>query len=104
MARTFLAHPQLLSNAHYNVLDILETNRKVHDDLRSVSIMVNVSYTGEVVLVDDGSGRADIRVVDFDWAGDAGSVSYSPSWNEDIAGIIGCNLARQAWRTSRAGS
>ena len=35
-------------------LDILETNGKVHGDLRFVNIMVNVSHTGKVILVDDG--------------------------------------------------
>jgi len=36
------------------VLDTLETNGKVHGDLRFVNIMVNVSHTGKVILVDDG--------------------------------------------------
>ena len=71
------------------VLDILEKNRKVHGDLRSVNIMVNISPTGDAVLVDDGSkmSRADIKVIDFDWAGDAGNVRYSTLLNVDIAGI-----------------
>lgn len=71
------------------VLDILEKNGKVHGDLRSANIMVNVSQTGELVLLDDGPERrrADLRVVDFDWSGDAGKVCYSPLRNVDIAGI-----------------
>jgi len=55
----------------------LQKNGAVHGDLRSPNIMVNVSLTGDIILVEDelGKMRANIRVVDFDWAGDAGQVS-----------------------------
>lgn len=50
-------------------------NGKLHGDLRSVNIMLEVTETGEAVLVDDngsGNSRANIKVIDFDWAGDVG--------------------------------
>ncbi|KAJ3513630.1 hypothetical protein NLJ89_g2845 [Agrocybe chaxingu] len=71
------------------VLDILENSGKVHGDLRSVNIMINVSHAGEAILVNDdpGSCRANIKVVDFDWAGDTGKVCYPPLRNSDIDDI-----------------
>jgi len=47
------------------------------------NIMINVSPAGNVILVDDklGKGRANIKVVDFDWGGDAGKVFY-PSFTK----------------------
>ena len=57
--------------------------------MRSPNIMVNVSRTGGIILVEDESRkmRADIKVVNFDWAGDAGQVFYPLSRNPDIAGV-----------------
>jgi hypothetical protein len=51
-----------------------------------LTFMVNVSPTGGIILVEDESGnvRADIRVIDFDWASCAG---YGLSRNPDIAGV-----------------
>lgn len=71
------------------VLEVLQKNHKVHGDLRAPNILVNVSVTGELILVEDDSGisRAKIKVVDFDWAGDAGKVCYPPSRNQDIVGL-----------------
>ena len=51
--------------------------------------MANVSRTGDIILVEDESRkmRANIKVVDFDWAGDAGQIFYPLSRNPDIAGL-----------------
>lgn len=38
------------------VLDVLQKNRKVHGDLRDPNILVNVSLTGQLILVEDDSG------------------------------------------------
>ena len=60
------------------VLDILLDGGKVHGDLRPPNIMINVSSAGNIILVNDnlGENRANIKVVDFDWGGDAGKVFY----------------------------
>lgn len=70
-------------------VDVLKRNGKVHGDLRSPNIMVNVSHDNKLVLVDDdsGSSRADMRVVDFDWAGDANRVHYPLSRNDAVDDI-----------------
>jgi len=71
------------------ILNILEKNNKVHGDLRSVNVMVHVSHTGEVILIKDDSGVswADIKLVDFDWGGDAGKVYYPLLRNSTIDGL-----------------
>ena len=71
------------------VLDILLDGGKVHGDLRPPNIMINVSSAGNVILVNDklGEGRANIKVVDFDWGGDAGEVFYPLSRNADFVGL-----------------
>jgi hypothetical protein len=48
--------------------------------------MINVSSAGHVILINDklGEGRANIKVVDFDWGGDAGEVFYPLLRNADI--------------------
>ena len=71
------------------VLEVLQKNHKVHGDLRAPNILVNVSLTGQLILVEDDSGirKANIKVVDFDWAGDVGKVYYPPSRNPNIVGL-----------------
>ncbi|KAK2462231.1 hypothetical protein APHAL10511_005727 [Amanita phalloides] len=71
------------------VLTILRKNKVVHGDLRPPNIMIQVSpKTGKLVCVDDeGSQRASIRVIDFDWSGEAGKVYYPGTRNEDIPDI-----------------
>ncbi|KAF8530394.1 hypothetical protein BU17DRAFT_79150 [Hysterangium stoloniferum] len=76
----------LINRSITKVLYVLKKNGKVHGDLRSLNVMVNVSETGETIRVAGGSGksRANIKVVDFDWAGDAGRVYYPALRNADI--------------------
>ena len=93
--RAYLALPDSYTHAESiwlsitKVLEVLQKNRKVHGDLRAPNILVNVSLTGQLILVEDDSGirRANIKVVDFDWAGDAGKVYYPPSRNPAIVGM-----------------
>jgi serine/threonine protein kinase len=88
----YLALPDTFTHAESirfsinKVLEVLQKNRKVHGDLRAPNILVNVSLTGQLILVEDDSGirRANIKVVDFDWAGDADKVYYPPSRNPDL--------------------
>ncbi|KAK2461026.1 hypothetical protein APHAL10511_006967 [Amanita phalloides] len=70
------------------VLKILRENNKVHGDLRSANIMVQISTTGKLVCFDDeGSHRASIKIIDFDWSGETGEVYYPPTRNEGIPGL-----------------
>jgi serine/threonine protein kinase len=72
------------------VLDILRDGGKVHGDLRPPNIMINVSSGGNVILVNDelGQSRANIKIMEFDWGGDAGKVFYPLLRNADIVGLI----------------
>ncbi|KAK2464861.1 hypothetical protein APHAL10511_002937 [Amanita phalloides] len=71
-----------------DILKILRENNKVHGDLRSVNVMVQVSVTGELACVDDDeSQRASIKIIDFDWSGETREVHYPQTRNEGIQGI-----------------
>ena len=71
------------------ILSILENNSKVHGDFRSVNIMVHVFQTDRLVVFEDDSGvsSASIKLIDFDWGGDAGKVCYPLLRNSAIDGL-----------------
>lgn len=87
-----LPHPNATASIMLStdkVIKILQKNGAVHGDLRPPNIMINVSPTAEIILVEDETKkmRAKIKVVDFDWAGASGQVFYPLSRNQDIAGV-----------------
>ncbi|TFK49813.1 hypothetical protein OE88DRAFT_387055 [Heliocybe sulcata] len=72
-----------IRNAVERVLSILETATLVHGDFRSNNIMVRLDHGGRPMLSDSGSVQ--LKVVDFDWSGEAGAVRYPATRNTDIA-------------------
>lgn len=66
------------------ILSILTEATVVHGDLRANNIMVKLDGQQPVLLGSDGVA---VKVVDFDWAGDAGVVRYPASRNQDIPDI-----------------
>jgi serine/threonine protein kinase len=63
-------HPQLA-----RLLNTMKQNNVVHGDLRPVNIMVQGS---------GGESRLDVKVIDFDWAGDRGVARYPLIRNPEI--------------------
>ncbi|PCH39285.1 hypothetical protein WOLCODRAFT_141169 [Wolfiporia cocos MD-104 SS10] len=68
------------------VLEVLESKDYVHGDLRDNNIMILVDAERRPVL---GAGQAQLRVIDFDWAGNAGEVQYPAQRNDSIEGWPG---------------
>ncbi|CAG8678193.1 5647_t:CDS:2, partial [Acaulospora colombiana] len=56
-----------------HILDLMESNEIVHGDLRPNNIMVR-----------ENQGKLELKVVDFDWAGASGAVTYPFRRNENI--------------------
>ncbi|KAF4562916.1 hypothetical protein EYR36_003349 [Pleurotus pulmonarius] len=67
-----------------HVISILQDATMVHGDLRANNIMIKLDGEQPVLL---DSGRVVVKVVDFDWAGEAGVVRYPASRNQDIPGL-----------------
>ncbi|KZT00409.1 uncharacterized protein LAESUDRAFT_764614 [Laetiporus sulphureus 93-53] len=68
------------------LLAILEQQQFVHGDLRMNNIMVQVNQDGKAVI-QKGKKKACIKVIDFDWAGNAGQVRYPQSRNKTLTDI-----------------
>ncbi|KAJ8522090.1 hypothetical protein ONZ45_g1304 [Pleurotus djamor] len=64
------------------ILSLLKANDMVHGDLRSNNIMIQCDQDRAPLL--DGGDQVSLKVIDFDWAGEAGKVSYSPLRNDDL--------------------
>ncbi|KAL0955365.1 hypothetical protein HGRIS_001613 [Hohenbuehelia grisea] len=69
------------------IISILQEATMVHGDLRANNIMIRLDDQQQPVLLDPDSDDVAVKVVDFDWAGEAGMVRYPASRNEDIRGI-----------------
>jgi len=64
-----------LQDALEKIIIALDEKKYVHGDLRSNNIMIQT----------DGMDKSvEFKVVDFDWAGEAGQVYYLAEWNRDI--------------------
>jgi len=61
-----------------NVLNALESRSYVHGDLRPNNFMVGI---------DEATEEIEVKVIDFDWAGEAGEVYYPAERNPSIEGI-----------------
>ena len=64
-----------LQEAVYGIIEKLESKNYVHGDLRSNNIMIRTDVKEKSM---------DLRVIDFDWAGEAGQVRYPAERNRDI--------------------
>ncbi|KAG9224424.1 hypothetical protein CCMSSC00406_0009466 [Pleurotus cornucopiae] len=73
-----------IKHAIERILSILKEATVVHGDLRANNIMVKLDGQQPALLGSDGVA---VKVVDFDWAGDAGVVRYPASRNQDIPDI-----------------
>ncbi|KAL0957828.1 hypothetical protein HGRIS_000015 [Hohenbuehelia grisea] len=69
------------------IISILQEAAMVHGDLRANNIMIRLDDQQQPVLLGPDSDDVTVKVVDFDWAGEAGVVQYPASRNEDIRGI-----------------
>ncbi|OBZ78427.1 hypothetical protein A0H81_02391 [Grifola frondosa] len=65
------------------ILTFMAEEDIVHGDLRSNNIMLQVNEETKPVLLEAGA-RANLKVIDFDWAEKAGQVFYPTRRNEDI--------------------
>ena len=64
-----------LQEAVDGIIEKLESKNYVHGDLRSNNIMIRTDVKEKSV---------DLRVIDFDWAGEAGQVRYPAERNREI--------------------
>jgi len=64
-----------LQEALDGIIGKLESKKYVHGDLRSNNIMIRTDVIEKSV---------DLRVIDFDWAGEAGQVCYPAEWNREV--------------------
>ena len=64
-----------LRGALQEIITALDEKSYVHGDLRSNNIMIRTDVMDKSV---------DLRVIDFDWAGEAGQVRYPAEWNREI--------------------
>jgi hypothetical protein len=68
-----------LAVAVYEIVEKLKQAKLVHGDLRRNNLMLHVNANGKILVVD---GKVCIKVIDFDWSGDSGQVTY-PKWRND---------------------
>jgi len=64
-----------LQEALDSIIEKLESKNYVHGDLRSNNIVIRTDVIEKSV---------DLKVIDFDWAGEAGQVRYPEERNRDI--------------------
>jgi len=72
---TEITYTPELQTALDNIIETLRSENYVHGDLRTNNIMVRTDVIGNSV---------DLRVIDFDWAGEAGQVRYPAERNQEI--------------------
>ncbi|KAF4571739.1 hypothetical protein EYR40_008263 [Pleurotus pulmonarius] len=73
-----------IKHAIERILSILKEAAVVHGDLRANNIMIKLDGQQPALLSSDGVA---VKVIDFDWAGDAGVVRYPAFRNQDIPDI-----------------
>jgi hypothetical protein len=72
----FLAEIRTFLN---QIVDVLEAKRFVHGDLRMTNIMIQVEEDGR--RLKPKGGLVKLKVIDFDWAGECGTVEYPANRN-----------------------
>lgn len=68
-----------------NILALLHEHGAVHGDFRANNIMIELdSSKSNLQTPADAARKVNVKVVDFDWAGQAGEVFYPPCLNPNI--------------------
>ncbi|KAG9042544.1 hypothetical protein FS837_010740 [Tulasnella sp. UAMH 9824] len=67
------------------ILGLMERANMVHGDLRPNNIMLEVHRVHDSYIPICSGEKANLRVIDFDWAGESGSVRYPLQRNQEIA-------------------
>ncbi|KAG8941047.1 hypothetical protein FRC00_012607, partial [Tulasnella sp. 408] len=73
-----------IRNTLGRILAVMEEARVVHGDLRPNNLMLEVDCDYTPVSLGEEPG-VNMRVIDFDWAGDSGHVYYPLNRNEEVA-------------------
>lgn len=77
-------YSQAIRNTLGRILAVMEEARVVHGDLRPNNLMLEVDCDYTPVSLGEEQG-VNLRVVDFDWAGESGHVYYPLNRNEGVA-------------------
>jgi hypothetical protein len=54
----------------------------VHGDIRLANIPMEVRISGEPIVGEDGTSQ--LRLINFNWAGEHGKVRYPPERNDEL--------------------
>ncbi|KAG9044245.1 hypothetical protein FS837_008564 [Tulasnella sp. UAMH 9824] len=84
-------HSKAIETTLGEILEVMERANMVHGDLRPNNIMLEVHKVqdGYIPVRSGEQPRANLRVVDFDWAGESGAVCYPLQRNQEIAWPVG---------------
>jgi serine/threonine protein kinase len=84
--RTALHSKKNITEALHEIIDVLEKAQLVHGDLRPNNLFIKVKLTrdGCEILPRPSSKLPYLKVIDFDWAGEAGKVKYPPHRNPEV--------------------
>lgn len=70
------------------IVDALGDAKYVHGDLRPNNLLISIKVTTDGCIIQNRPDSAPpipyLKVIDFDWAGDAGIVEYPPHRNPDV--------------------
>lgn len=83
-----LRHKEGIGKALYKILDVLRDHGFVHGDFRPNNLLINVTTPppNDCIIHFRPSEPAlpYLKVIDFDWAGQAGKVEYPPHRNPEV--------------------
>lgn len=84
--QTALHFKENIKGALHEIIDVLEEAQLVHGDLRPNNLFIKVKLThdGCDILPRPSSELPYLKVIDFDWAGEAGKVKYPPHRNPEV--------------------
>ena len=79
-----------IKEALYKIIEALEERHFVHGDLRPNNLLISIKFTTtpDGCIIQNRPNSVPplpyLKVIDFDWAGDAGVVEYPPHRNEEV--------------------
>jgi hypothetical protein len=77
-----------IETALYKILDVLGEAKFVHGDLRPNNLLIKVASVSDGCVVQlrpaSDPPLPYLKVIDFDWAGEAGAVEYPPHRNPEV--------------------
>jgi serine/threonine protein kinase len=75
-----------IREALYQITDVLKQAQFVHGDLRPNNLLISVKLTpdGCIIQLRPNSSLPYLKVIDFDWAGEAEKVEYPPHRNPEV--------------------